>query len=56
MLFFTAAVTLYFTSIKTQIEVENWSDPELAGIKYKYISNPTNEAYRKEYLDYKKTQ
>ncbi len=55
-LFFVFAATLNFTSLKTQIDIENWHDPELARIKYQYMSNPHNEAYRQKYLDYQKTR
>ena len=54
--FFTVAATLYFTSLKTQIDVENWDDPEMARLKYKAMSNPTNVEYKKEYLEYRKTK
>ena len=54
--FFVLAATLNFISLKTQIDIENWNDPELARIKYRYMSNPHNEAYRQEYLDYQKTR
>ncbi|MGN6647317.1 MAG: GldL-related protein [Cytophaga sp.] len=55
-IFFVFAAALNFASLKTQIDVENWNDPELARLKYQYMSNPHNEAYRQEYLDYQKTR
>jgi hypothetical protein len=54
--FFVFAAALNFTSLKAQIDIENWNDPELARIKYQYMSNPHNETYRQEYLDYQKTR
>lgn len=53
---FAFAATLYSISLKTQIDIENWDDAEMARLKYRYISNQKNEAYKKEYLEYRKAK
>jgi len=55
-LFFALTATLYSISLKTQIDLENWNDPEMARLKYRALSNPTNKAYKKDYLEYRKTK
>lgn len=51
-LFFLLAATLYSTSLKTQIDVEQWDDAEMARLKYKHISNPKNVQFKEEYIEY----
>jgi len=54
--FFALAAMLYSISLKTQIDIENWDDAEMARLKYKYMSNQTNAEYKKEYLDYRNSK
>jgi hypothetical protein len=46
------ALVLYFTPMSTLLHIQHWDDAQLAKLKYRSFSNPSNAEYRNELIEY----